>query len=81
MQTRHIKPSAGEDIMSKHKCNYCDANSNHSRDALVDAGWSFVDIRQTIRKDLTACPQHFDNMKADIKGATAGTMRVKWSND
>lgn len=67
--------------MSRHKCNFCDANSNHNRDALIDAGWSFVDIRAPIRKYITACPQHFDKLKGEIVAATEGTMKVKWSND
>ncbi len=39
----------------KHKCNYCETSSNQNRDALVESGWSFADIRAPTRKYIQAC--------------------------
>ncbi len=39
----------------KHNCNYCEASSNQTRDALVESGWSFADIRAPKRKYIQAC--------------------------
>ena len=52
----------------KHKCNYCDEQSNQNRDDLVDSGWSFADIRAPKRKYLQACcnPICLDKMHDDI---------------
>jgi hypothetical protein len=39
----------------KHKCKYCGKDSNQNRDALIESGWSFVDIRAPKRAYLQAC--------------------------
>ncbi len=53
----------------KHKCDYCETSSNQNRDALVESGWSFADIRAPIRKYLKACSNLIcqDKMRDEIK--------------
>ena len=60
----------------KHKCNYCDTKSNNNRDALVEAGWTFADIRAPKRKYIQSChnPLCQDKMHDEINEIFGG----KW---
>ena len=52
----------------KHKCKYCGKESNDNRDALVEGGWAFVDIRSPMRKYIKACwdIRCFDKMYDEV---------------
>jgi len=52
----------------KHNCNYCDETSNQNRDALVDIGWVFIDMKKPVQKYMQACFKSTcqDKMRAKV---------------
>ena len=48
------------------KCNYCEATANGTQAELMDKGWSRARFYAPVRKTLTACPKHQNELATEV---------------
>jgi hypothetical protein len=61
----------------KINCNYCSAAATGTRDILMDSGWARVVIFAPVRRTITACPLHHEELKVNM----VEVLGPKWKDD